>query len=142
MDYADYYDTAVQFGEKGAKLATDIEGFVSDFTSGFSALDEINSQLSGLDDIALAVGSTGEIANVGTVGEVKGDVNLAEEDIKILRDLAEMKYMQKVELKTLAPEINVSIPESAAGTLTNEDVAEAVRVVLIEQAAAHTATAH
>jgi len=142
MDYADYYDTAVQFGEKGAKLATDIEGFVSDFTSGFSALDEINSQLSGLDDIALAVGSTGEIANVGTVGEVKGDVNLAEEDVKILRDLAEMKYMQKVELKTLAPEINVSIPESAAGTLTNEDVAEAVRVVLIEQAAAHTATAH
>ena len=142
MDYADYVDTAIQFGEKGAKLATDIEGFVTDFTSGFSALDEINSQLSGLDDIALAVGSTGEIANVGTVGEVKGDVNLAEEDVKILRDLAEMKYMQKVELKTLAPEINVSIPESAAGTLTNEDVAEAVRVVLIEQAAAHTATAH
>jgi len=142
MDYVDYVDTAIQFGEKGAKLATDIEGFVTDFTSGFSALDEINSQLSGLDDIALAVGSTGEIANVGTVGEVKGDVNLAEEDVKILRDLAEMKYMQKVELKTLAPEINVSIPESAAGTLTNEDVAEAVRVVLIEQAAAHTATAH
>lgn len=142
MDYLDFAETAQAGGDMGAKIAAGIEDIASGLTGEFNALDEINSQLSGLDDIALAMGSTGEIANVGTVGAVKGDVNLAEEDVKILRDLAEMKYMQKVELKTLAPEINVSIPESAAGTLSNEDVAEAIRVVLIEQEAAHTATAH
>lgn len=142
MNYLDFAETAQAGGDMGAKIAAGIEDIASGLTGEFNALDEINSQLSGLDDIALAMGSTGEIANVGTVGAVKGDVNLAEEDVKILRDLAEMKYMQKVELKTLAPEINVSIPESAAGTLSNEDVAEAIRVVLIEQEAAHTATAH
>lgn len=142
MDYLDFAETAQAGGDMGAKIAAGIEDIASGLTGEFNALDEINSQLSGLDDIALAMGSTGEIANVGTVGAVKGDVNLADEDVKILRDLAEMKYMQKVELKTLAPEINVSIPESAAGTLSNEDVAEAIRVVLIEQEAAHTATSH
>ena len=50
--------------------------------------------------------------------------------------------MQKIELKTLAPEINVSIPESAAGTLSAEEVAATVQTVLIEQMSAHTATSH
>ena len=142
MDYVDYVETAINFGQKGAEIASNISDFVSDISSGFNAVNEINSQLSGLDDLINAVGDTGEIANVGTVNEIKGDVNLADEDVKVLRDLAEMKYMQKIELKTLAPEINVSVPETVAGTLSAEDIASAIQTVLIEQMSSHTATAH
>ena len=58
------------------------------------------------------------------------------------RDLAERRYMTKLELQTMAPQINVSIPESAAKNLTAQDVADAIETVLIQQQAAHTAVAH
>ena len=50
--------------------------------------------------------------------------------------------MNRIELKTLAPNINVSIPESAAGSLSAEDVADRIRVMLIEEAASQTAISH
>ena len=62
--------------------------------------------------------------------------------MKIYRDLAEKRYMANVELQTLAPEIHVSIPESAAKNLTSKDIADKLKVMLIEQASAHTAVAH
>jgi len=143
MEKMSYADSAISFGQKGADIAKGIEGIVDSLTGEYSAVDEINGQLAGLtDSITDVTGPTGEVANVGSVGEIKNDVNLAEEDIKILRDLAEMKYMQKVELQTLAPNITVSIEEAAAGTLSAEDVASKIQGILIEQAAAHTATAH
>ena len=142
MGKLDYVDTAITFGQKGFEMAGQISDFVSEISEGFNAVDEINSQLSGLDELINAVGDTGQIANVGTVNKIEGDVNLADEDVKVLRDLAEMKYMQKIELKTLAPEINVLVPESASGTLSAEDIAEAVQVVLVQQMSSHTATAH
>ena len=86
-----------------------------------------------------------ELDKVGTVGKVKsveGDVTLADEDLKLYRDLAERRYMNNVELQTLAPNISVSIPESAAKNLTADDVAEKLKAVLIQQAAAHTSVAH
>ena len=86
-------------------------------------------------------GGSGGKANVGTVDKVK-DVKLSDEDMKIYRDLAERKYMANVELQTLAPNISVSIPESAAKNLTSEDVANKLKAILIQQAAAHTAVAH
>ena len=69
-------------------------------------------------------------------------MKLSDEDLKVYRDLAERRYMANVELQTLAPEINVSIPESAAKNLTSQDVADKLKAILIEQSAAHTAVAH
>nr|WP_273702489.1 tape measure protein [Tepidanaerobacter syntrophicus] len=51
---------------------------------------------------------TGDIDSVGTVGEVgkiKEDVNIAEEDLKFLRDVAEMRYVQN--FVTLTPTVAV-----------------------------------
>ena len=73
---------------------------------------------------------------------MEGEVKLSDEDVKLYRDLAESRYMNRIELKTLAPNINVSIPESAAGSLSAEDVADRIRVMLIEEAASQTAISH
>ena len=88
------------------------------------------------------VDNLGDIGKVGKVGKIEDDVKLSDEDIKIYRDLAERRYMNNIELQTMAPQIHVSIPESAAKNLTASDIADKLKAILIEQAAAGTAVSH
>lgn len=89
-------------------------------------------------------GTGGGKSNVGTVDKVKNvdDVTLSDEDLKIYRDLAERKYMAQLELKTLAPNITVNIPEGQAKYLTANDVADKLKTMLIEQMNGHTAVSY
>jgi hypothetical protein len=87
-----------------------------------------------------AVAGNGGVGKVGSVGKVEQDVKLSDEDLKIYRDLAEVKYMNRIELKTLAPNIKVDLPQGS--NLSATDVADAIKAMLIEQSASHTATAH
>lgn len=60
-------------------------------------------------DIMNKFAGNGDIANVGKVGEVgkiKDDVNIADEDLKFVRDVAEMRYTQN--LVTLTPQVVLS----------------------------------
>lgn len=47
----------------------------------------------------------GNVDSVGSVGEIESDVNIAEEDLKFLRDVAEMRYVQN--FVTLTPTVAV-----------------------------------
>ena len=69
-------------------------------------------------------------------------MKLSDEDLKLYRDLAERRYMNEIELKTLAPNITVTLPAGAGGNLTAEDVANRIKAMLIEQMNAHTAVSH
>lgn len=87
----------------------------------------------------------GNIDSVGTVGKVKsidGDVNLSDEDIKLYRDLAERRYMNNVELQTMAPSITINIPKGAGDNINEQDLANKLKAILIQQRAAHTAVSH
>lgn len=83
----------------------------------------------------------GDVGKVGKVGKVD-NVKLSDEDLKIYRDLAERRYMNNIELKTLAPEITVNLPAGASGNLSAQDVADRLKRMLIEQMAAQTAVSH
>ena len=50
--------------------------------------------------------------------------------------------MNNIELKTLAPEINVTLPAGASGNLSAQDVADKLKRMLIEQMAAQTSVSH
>lgn len=118
-----------------------LKGNIQDLMGGGSIGDLLDSN----ENLANAAsGGAGGKGNVGSVDKVKkvDNVKLSDEDLKVYRDLAEKRYMANVELQTLAPEIHVSIPESAAKNLTSEDIAEKLKRMLIDQAAAHTAVAH
>lgn len=89
------------------------------------------------------LGDVGSVGSVGSVKNIEGDVKLSDEDMKIYRDLAERRYMNNVELQTLAPNINVTLGQGAnAKNLKPKDVANAIAKVLAEQQAAHTAVSH
>lgn len=88
------------------------------------------------------VGDIGKVGSVGSVKNVEGSVNLADEDLKLYRDLASRRYMNQIELKTLAPNINVTLPAGTSGNLTAQDVADKIRAMLIQEMASGTAVSH
>ena len=92
-----------------------------------------------------ALGKDSEIGKVGSVGNVKnveGEISLADEDVKLYRDLAERRYMNRIELKTLAPAITVNLPAGASGNVTAQEIADALKKMLIEQMSSQTAVSH
>ena len=122
-----------------------LSGDVTDLMGGGSIEDLLGSQADLASTMGDAAGAgSGGKGNVGSVDKVKkvDNCKLSDEDLKLYRDLAEQRYINQIELQTLAPQISVSIPESAAKNLTSQDIADRLKVLLIEQQAAHTAVAH
>lgn len=141
------FDRGSAWGDNAQNsLTSAFSGFAGD-VSQFMGGGDISDLLAGQSDLADAMGGgagSGGKGKVGSVDKVKKVENckLSDEDLKIYRDLAERKYQNRIELQTLAPNIQVSIPESAAGNLSAQDVADTIAKLLIEQSAAHTAVAH
>ena len=130
MAMLDVGNTANQWGDYGGNLG--------------AKLDNMNLNL---EDIAGSFGgfNMGDIPTgdqLGDIGNVEGDIRLADEDLKLYRDLAERRYMNQIELKTLAPNIHVTLPAGSSGTLSPEDVANYIKKMLIEQVSAQTAVSH
>ena len=128
---------------------SDIKNGLGDLMGGGSIADLIGSNDALADAMGGGSGGSGGGGgggkkNVGSVDKVKKveDCELSDEDLKIYRDLAEQRYMNNIELQTLAPNITVTIPEGQAQNLSAQDVADRIKIMLIEQAAAHTAVAH
>lgn len=134
-------------GVQGSVLSAfnGLSGDVADLMGGGSIEDLLGSQADLASTMGDAAGAgSGGKGNVGSVDKVKkvDNCKLSDEDLKLYRDLAEQRYINQIELQTLAPQISVSIPESAAKNLTSQDIADRLKVLLIEQQAAHTAVAH
>lgn len=139
MSNLDVVATSQQFGDVGASLGSKLDNMDLSLESLTDSLGGLN----GFDASSIPTADNlGDIGKVGKVGKIEDDVKLSDEDIKIYRDLAERRYMNNVELQTLAPQISVSIPESAAKNLTSQDIADKLKTILIEQAAAGTAVSH
>lgn len=134
MANLDVSATAKQFGDYGANLGSKIENLDLD-------IGKLAGSFGGLDLSGLGNGNVDNVAKVGKVGKVD-DIKLSDEDLKIYRDLVERRYMNRIELKTMAPEINVTIPQSSGGNLTAEDVSEHLRKMLIEEMNSQTPVPH
>lgn len=135
MANLDIGTTAAEWGNYGANLGAKLDNLslnIGDLAGSFGNLQ-----------LGDGIGK-GDIANVGKVGKVGkvDDIKLSDEDLKIYRDLAERRYMNRIELKTLAPQINVTVPESAGGNLTAGDVTDYIQKMLIEEINSQTPVPH
>ena len=126
----------------GGKAGADWAKGVREGMAGQSNFGNFQDLLQGIEtNTANAMPNGGNTGKVGKVGKVD-NVKLSDEDLKVYRDLAERRYMNNIELKTLAPEINVTLPAGASGNLSAQDVADRLKRMLIEQMAAQTSVSH
>lgn len=77
-------------------------------------------------------GDVDNVDHVGSVGEVEEDVNIAEEDLKFLRDVAEMRYVQN--FVTLTP--TVAIDAKVSERVDYEELARRIERELEDEFAA------
>jgi hypothetical protein len=79
-----------------------------------------------------------DISTVNEVGRIRDDITLADEDLRMLAELAFRDREVRINSNTLAPEIHVDVVNNGSNPLTPQDIAAAVESVLVVQTAMHT----
>ena len=77
------------------------------------------------------------IKRVGSVGRIEGDVSLADEDLRMLVDLAERNRVPEITVQNLSPSVTISVDNNNGEPLTEQAVANMLKNVLIEQVNSH-----
>lgn len=136
--YVDYGETWNKWSAKGRNIGSSIDNF---------KLPDIMSNAGGKPfDYAAMLEASGMPAALDGIGKdtkaIKNSVSLAEEDIKLLVDLAEREYITNVNLTAQTPIINVSGQNTGDNDLDRTSLAEAIKSILIEEAASHTALSY
>ncbi|WP_313583357.1 tape measure protein [Lacrimispora sp.] len=100
--------TADKGGELGSSLGKKMDNM------NFS-LDDITGKMSGLGSgsYGSGIGDIGNVGKVGKVGKIEQDVNIADENIKLLRDLSERQYVALVNLTV--PQTNATVNQNNYG---------------------------
>lgn len=133
MEKIDAGDTAREWAEVGKDLG--------------KSLDELDLSLDNLTGGGLGenpyMNMTGidSIGKVDKVGKIEKEVSISDEDIKMLADLSEREYVNKFNLTQLTPNINVNV-ENNGRDLSEKDIANSVKKILVEQIASHTSTTY
>lgn len=133
LDVPSTIESGMEIGGSLGKKMDDMSFSMDDLTKGIDGLD--------LSSIP-STGEVGKVGKVGSVGKVEDDIKLSDEDLKLYRDLAEKRYMNRIELKTMAPNIAVTLSGSAGENLSPERVADAIRKMIIEEMSANAAVSH
>lgn len=101
------------------------------FSSGSSAFSGIGGAGASLDDL------TGDVSSIaGDVGSIEKSVNMADEDLKSLVDMAERRYVNNINLTAQTPVINITGQNTGDTTADRRALANAIKEILVEQVAA------
>jgi len=130
LDQWDYKDAASQGYEVGKKIDDKLNSI---------SLDSITGNLMpGQNDPFKNFNGVDKVGSIGEVGKIKNDVSLADEDLKMLVDMAERQYVANVNVKTLSPDVKIEVTNQNGEKIDEKKIASAVKQVLEEQVAMHT----
>lgn len=113
MELLDYSDTGKAWGDAFSRFGTSL--------SDFSLKNAVAQPIKSLDSID------------GNVASIKKAVNMAEEDIRALVDVAERRFVNQVNLTSQAPVINVQGQNTGNSEQDRQALADALAAVLLEQ---------
>lgn len=129
MAKLDTGESALHGGEVGADLGKKMDNM------NFS-LDDLTGKMDGF-GTGTGSGDIGKVGKVGSVGKIDKDVNIADENIKLLRDLSERQYVAMVNLTV--PQTSVSVNQNVAGGASDVNAIGSYLVRLLsEQNASHS----
>ena len=125
---ASYGENAVRYdrmekidtASTAAAWSTGAKGIANNLSQITGKLDSLTSSW----DVSRSTGTIngGDLDSVGSVGKIDSDVNIADEDLKFLRDVAEMRYVQN--FVTLAP--TVAMDAQISERVDLDDVVSAI----------------
>ena len=125
-EYVDYTDAWNAGSEIGAKLGRGLDNFdLNSFVSGLTSSSYVPTVSSPqLDDIA------------GSVSSIEKAVDMSQEDLKMLVDESERRYVNRINLTSQTPVITVNGANTGRTAADRQSLANAIRDILIEQTAA------
>ena len=85
-------------------------------------------------ELASINGKLGDIS--GSVGSIEKAVNLSEEDLKSLVDMAQRQYVNRINLTAQTPVITINSANTGRTAADRQQLADTIRDILIEQVAA------
>lgn len=151
----DAWSSGYSKGANAVKGAADkVSKAFDGLKKGYKSLKESSKGAKGYQSIAKGAGSGGsgndgsgggKKGNVGSVDKVKsvgGDISLADEDVKIFRDLAERKYINNIELKTVAPQVHATVNNNKGQDVSIKSVVGQLISMIEEESNARTKKAH
>ena len=124
----DAFDAGFKTFKNGAESIknsmNDLLNFGKDYENTMTDIGDYNA----LFDDTFDVGDIGNVGNVGSVGSIKDDVTIADEDLKYLRDIAEIEYVNKYTTSEVHVNANFGDVHETADTQKIADaLAEAVK---------------
>ncbi|MBD5153101.1 MAG: tape measure protein [Oscillibacter sp.] len=138
MEKIQYNDAWDRGSEMGRSVGAALDNFnISDFMSGMGG--------SGFDYDALAAASglSSTLSDIaGDTKAIRNSVALSEEDIKLLVDMATREYVNNINLTAQTPIINVTGQNTGDTEMDKRALADAIKDILIEEAASHTDLAY
>lgn len=123
--YSDAFSSGYNFGSNLAGKFSNI------FSSGSSAFSGIGTAGASFDDLA------GDVSSIsGDVGGIEKSVNMADEDLQSLVDMAERRYVNNINLTAQTPVINITGQNTGNTAADRRALANAIKDILVEQVAA------
>jgi len=124
----DAFDAGFNTFKNGAESIknsmNDLLNFGKDYENTMTDIGDYNA----LFDDTFDVGDIGNVGNVGSVGSIKDDVTIADEDLKYLRDIAEIEYVNKYTTSEIQVNANFGdVHETADAQKIADALTEAVK---------------
>lgn len=134
MEQISYQDTMAQWSQTGAGMGRALDSFsISDVLSGFSSA---NTDFSAMLN---ASGIPGTLDGIkGDTAAIKRSVALSEEDVKMLVDMAERRYVNNINLTAQTPVITINGQNTGDTAEDLQWLENALQRILLEQEASHT----
>lgn len=130
LDYVDGGSIVDKFSGVGTSISNAFSG-ASDFTS---SLDGFKVDTSGIANNSLGTASNPTtVKGTGKNGSVK--VDMGEEDLKYLKDIATRDYINKINAQTLSPNLTVNVTKPLDSKQGENELANTISRILSEQIA-------
>ena len=136
LEMKDILDTAASWSQGAVNGLNGLQGMLGGLGDmGYLPEHDIGLDydfLAGLNNIEdLMGGGIGAGNNIGDIGQIRDDVHISEEDIKLMRDIGRRETI--IHYQPLSPEVTVNYNPSGSNAPTAEEVAQAVEDMIMDK---------